>query len=869
MVADTHLEQCLGHTAVAGGGSGQHLALVDHLLDGLVDRNQAADLRQAVLVVGAQNNNRAVRLLELRALHIAGVADGSGKADQRRGHIQPLKAAGHRVLAADRGNAQTHLGIQRTKQGGHRLAPALGLIVHMLKIFLERQVHILMVEARADQLGHALDHGHIRAAVGVSLSQIGVKAPGHAAAGGGFAVNGQLGGHSHRGGQLVLAAVGHQHGRGADGGVKALAQTLLAADIQVADHRLELFLKGGAGKLRLPDMAGQNMCAGVALGTVGVQELTGKVNDGLAVPDLAHPLLLGHGGNDGRLKVFLGGVLHKGLGILGSHGHSHALLAFGDCQLGAVQTLVFAGDLVQVNVQAVSQLADGNGHTARAEVVAALDQAAGVLTAEQTLQLALNGGVALLHLGTAGLKARQLVCLGGAGRTAHAVTAGAAAQQDDYIAGGGFLAADMAGRGGTHDCANLHALGGVAGVIQLCNLTGGKTNLVAVAGITGGSGRDQLALGQLAGHRFRDGLQRVGCAGHAHSLIDIAAAGQRVADGTADAGRRAAERLNLGGVVMGLVLEEEEPVLLLAVHIALDFDRAGVDLLALIEVLEDAALLQSLGTDRGAVHQGAVLLVAAGLGTQRHITVKGGLYQLVIDFDIVNDRAEGGVAAVVRPVGVDQPDLGDGRVTMLGFEVILAEHDVGVIHSQTLLGAECLQRVIVQRGESVQRLDLGGDGELHLQGGALLKGGLAGLDRVDDILFNSGQIIGSQLAVQQIDAGRADIRALALTQQLDALAGRVGALVKLAGQILDRKDRLSLGQGVIGHIHRRLAEHGGDGLLKQCAVDALDIIAVQQAQAGQAFDADQIDKLMEQTLCFAIKAGLLLDINTIYHTISS
>ena len=31
----------------------------------------------------------------------------------------------------------------------------------------------------------------------------------------------------------------------------------------------------------------------------------------------------------------------------------------------------------------------------------------------------------------------------------------------------------------------------------------------------------------------------------------------------------------------------------------------------------------------------------------------------------------------------------------------------------------------------------------------------------------------------------------------------------------------------------------------------------------------QIDKLMEQTLCFAIKAGLLLDINTIYHTISS
>ena len=233
-------------------------------------------------------------------------------------------------------------------------------------------------------------------------------------------------------------------------------------------------------------------------------------------------------------------------------------------------------------MQAISKLADGNGHTARTEVIAAFDQAAGVLAAEQTLQLALDGGVALLDLSAAGLKACQLVCLGGAGRAAHTVAAGAAAQQDDHIAGGGFLAADMAGRGGTHDRADLHALGGVAGMVQFCNLTGGKTDLVAVAGITGGSGRDQLALGQLAGHRFRDRLQRVGCAGHAHGLIDIAAAGQRVADGTADAGCGTAERLDLGGVVMGLVLEEEEPILLLAVHIALDFDGAGVDLLALV-----------------------------------------------------------------------------------------------------------------------------------------------------------------------------------------------------------------------------------------------------------------------------------------------
>ena len=57
MVADAHFEQRLGHTAVTRRRSGQHLALVDHLFDGLVNGNQAADLRQAVLVVGAQDDD--------------------------------------------------------------------------------------------------------------------------------------------------------------------------------------------------------------------------------------------------------------------------------------------------------------------------------------------------------------------------------------------------------------------------------------------------------------------------------------------------------------------------------------------------------------------------------------------------------------------------------------------------------------------------------------------------------------------------------------------------------------------------------------------------------------------------------------------
>ena len=296
----------------------------------------------------------------------------------------------------------TELGIQRAKQGGQRLAPAFGGSVQVLKIFLESQVHILVAETGANQFGHAFHNGHVSAAVGVRFSQIGVKAPGHAGAGGGFAIHRQFGSHGHGGGQLVFTAVRHQHGGSADGGVKPLAQAFLAANVQVANQVFQLFGKGGTGPLGLPYRAGQNMNIGMALGTVGVQELAGKVHDGNAVPVLAHPLFLGNGSNHGGFQVFLIGKGNELFGILSGNGNSHALLAFADSQLGAVQALVLLGNFVQVNVQAVGQLADGNGNAACAKVVAALDHAAGVLAAEQALQLTLNGGVALLHLGTAG-----------------------------------------------------------------------------------------------------------------------------------------------------------------------------------------------------------------------------------------------------------------------------------------------------------------------------------------------------------------------------------------------------------------------------------------------------------------------------------
>ncbi len=74
-----------------------------------------------------------------------------------------------------------------------------------------------------------------------------------------------------------------------------------------------------------------------------------------------------------------------------------------------------------------------------------------------------------------------------------------------------------------------------------------------------------------------------GCrAGNAHGLIDIAASGKRITDGSADARCRTAKRFNLGGVVMSFVLKEKKPVFIMVVDVDFYFNGAGIYLFGLI-----------------------------------------------------------------------------------------------------------------------------------------------------------------------------------------------------------------------------------------------------------------------------------------------
>ena len=500
---------------------------------------------------------------------------------------------------------------------------------------------------------------------------------------------------------------------------------------------------------------------------VGVQEVTAQVGDDRAVPLHDHAGFFRDHGHPVGFQIFRFGGGDEGVHILGGHHHGHALLRFGDGQLCAVQTVILLANGVQIDPQAVRQLTDGNADAAGAKVIAPLDEAGHGAVPEQALDLALLGGVALLDLGGHGGKGFQVVALGRTSCAADAVPSGAAAQQNDHIPRNGALTADIIGGSRRNHRAAFQTLGDVALMVQLRHMAGGKADLVAVGGIARGGGLAQLPLRQLAGEGLVQRGTGITRTGHPHGLMDIGTAGQGVPDAAADAGGRAAEGLDLRGVVVGLIFEHQQPVLSLAVHRGGDVDGAGIDLLTLVQSRQQAPLFQDLCADGGNVHQGlrplGGLFLAVDLHTGGQIPLVGGLNGRVMDLYMVDVGGEGGVAAVVGPIGVYHPDLGDGGVPPLVIpEIVLQEFQIVQIHGKTQLVPQSVQRGSVHGGEALHGPDSGGNIVFHPQGLRQLQRRLPALHRVDDVFLDGLDLLRRQLALQNIYPGGADRGPLAL-----------------------------------------------------------------------------------------------------------
>ena len=323
-------------------------------------------------------------------------------------------------------------------------------------------------------------------------------------------------------------------------------------------------------------------------------------------------------------------------------------------------------------------------------------------------------------------------------------------------------------------------------------------------------------------------------------------------------------------MVVRLVLEQKQPVLVDAVHVDLHLHGAGVDLLGFVEVGQDALGFQVLRADGAHVHQADRLLVASQLVAHLEVLRERLLDHGVIEGDLVEHGAERGMAAMVGPVGVDHLDLGDrGIAALLVAEILLEEHDVGQIHRQPALGDERRQALFVELAEALEHLHRIGLCDLKGQRVALGHGRLARLDGVDHVVLDGVDVLLGQISLQVVHLRGAHLGALALADQLNALAGAVGALVELAGKILHREHRgaLRVGQLAQDVVGLRLAEHRRHALLEQLGGDALHVIAVQKAHARKRIDPQDIAQLGGQPLRFDVEPGLLFNIDAGNHSL--
>ena len=693
-----------------------------------------------------------VRRLEFAGEDLADAVSRDGEGAQGRRDVEVLERTGHGVLAADGGDAEVHLRLVRAEERGGRLAPALRVGARMQEVLLEGQVDVFEGGAGGDEFRDRLDHGQVRAVELVLLEDVRVVTPRHEGDGLRVAVlDGDLVDHGLDGCGLGGAAERHEDRAGTDGGVEALGEAASGADVEVLDEGF-IVVREAAFDFAREGLLLRSFDGDVLLRAVRVQELAGDVDDGVALPVHGQVRVLRHGGDHGGLEVFLGGQFLEPGDVLRLDDDGHTLLRFGDGEFGTVKAFVLLRDFVKVDLKAISEFADGDRDTAGTEVVAALDELRRFGVAEQSLEFALFGSVTLLDLGTAGVERLESVRLGGAGGAADAVTAGTSAEQDDYIARVGTLASDVLCGSGSDDRADLHSLGGIAVMVEFVDDAGGKADLVAVGAVAVGSRGDELALGQLALHGLGEALQRVCRARDTHGRVDIGTAGQRVADGAADAGGGSTEGFDLRRMVVGLILEEEQPVLVLAVVVDGHLDGTGVDLLGLVELLELALFAQDLRGQRADVHEVHGLRAADALAVGE-VFVISLLQELVLEGDFVDGGEERRMTAVVGPVGVDHTDLGDGRVAVLGLEVLLAERDVVEVHGQAQVFDHVRQLFPALRDEPVQSLN--GLRKLHLHGESLrqVHGSLTGFDRVDDVLLDLRQFLVGDVAAEQVDLG--------------------------------------------------------------------------------------------------------------------
>ena len=147
-------------------------------------------------------------------------------------------------------------------------------------------------------------------------------------------------------------------------------------------------------------------------------------------------------------------------------------------------------------------------------------------------------------------------------------------------------------------------------------------------------------------------------------------------------------------MVVGFVLEHEQPFLEAAVHFDIHIDAAGIVLLADFHVVELADAAEISSADGGHIHEIQALAFAAKFLAESEVefecSVDFLLGEGVLDPVFLEFRGECGVAAMVAPICIEDSELGLVGLAAFFGEVLDHFSEVVGIHCQAHLAAICL-----------------------------------------------------------------------------------------------------------------------------------------------------------------------------------
>ena len=276
-------------------------------------------------------------------------------------------------------------------------------------------------------------------------------------------------------------------------------------------------------------------------------------------------------------------------------------------------------------------------------------------------------------------------------------------------------------------------------------------------------------------------------------------------------------------MVVSLVFEEQEPGFLLfpaaftVLHVKREFDGAGVYLLGFVEVRQFTLGAKEPRALRRDVHEAYGLLLPAEFLFVFEIALESLSLGIRAESRAVYDGVEGGMPAVVGPVGVDHAQFGDGGVAPLLPEHVAAEEQVVPVHRETVFIRERVSRAVVELPEAGQRLDGSRMRVFGLEGLRYVEGCLTRLDRVYHVSLDLFDILRRNVPVERVDFRRFHGGALAHRDDLYALRSRIGTLVELTRQVFGGEDAGVSGVGhVVGVVELRLREHTLNGVPRLC-----------------------------------------------------